>query len=280
MKLLLIDGNSLMFRAYYATLNSGEKETMDGIPTHGVRLFANFINTAVDRYEPTHMLVAFDAHGKTFRDNIVDYYKDGRSETPEGLIIQTPICKEYLEHRGIPWVAMPGWEADDVIGTAAEQHKDADITILSSDKDLIQLVTENVKYDRLLSGMSVMEEYRFDNIKEKTQFDLDKFVYGKALMGDTGDNIPGVRGVGEKTAIKLLDEYDDIEDIYKNIDNIKGSLQKNLIEGKWDAFISYKLALIDKFAPIQIAAEHIELDFNEDISEFYDKYEIVDLLRD
>ena len=258
-KIVLVDGNNLLFRSYYATAYNGNlMKNSKNFPTNALFGFVNMINKIVSEENPVYMIVAFDK-GKTFRHEKYDFYKGGRAETPDELKQQFPVAKELLTKMGIKYYEIDNYEADDIIGTFSEYcNKDSNYRglIVSSDKDLLQLITEEVDIKLLKSKdyiyytkQSFIDDYKINPINV---IDL------KALMGDPSDNIPGVKGIGEKTALKLLEEYKTLDNIYENIDKIKGATQKKLIEDKDNAYMSYEIATIIKDAPLEININDIK----------------------
>ena len=253
-KIVLVDGNNLLFRSYYATLYTGNiMRNKDGFPTNGVYGFVNMINKIVNDEKPEYMMVAFDI-GKTFRHEKYERYKDGRKETPDELKVQFPIAKKILAAMGIKYLECAGYEADDIIGTVSmwcEKDPEYEALIVSSDKDLLQLISDEttVKDYIMMDRKTFNETYGFEPIH---MIDL------KALMGDASDNIPGVRGIGEKGAIKLVSEYTTIENIYANINNIKGATQTKLIEGEDDAYYSKDLVTIYRDVPLDISFDDLK----------------------
>lgn len=252
-KIVLVDGNNLLFRSYYATAYSGNiMRNKDGFPTNGVYGFVNMINKIIAEEKPEYMMVAFDI-GKTFRHEKYADYKGGRNATPEDLKIQFPVAKKILTAMGIKYLECDGYEADDIIGTISmwcEKDDDYEALIVSSDKDLLQLISDETTVKLLktkdyiwMDKKTFIDTYGFDPIH---MIDL------KALMGDSSDNIPGVKGIGEKGAIKLVSEYQTIDNIYDNINNIKGATQTKLIEGHEDAYYSKDLVTIYRNVPLDI----------------------------
>ena len=220
-KIVLVDGNNLLFRSYYATAYSGNiMRNKDGFPTNGLYGFVNMINKIVYEEKPQYMMVAFDV-GKTFRHEKYADYKGGRKETPDELKMQFPIAKEILTAMGIKYLECPGYEADDIIGTISkwtENDDNFEALIVSSDKDLLQLISKETVVKLLRSkDYIMMTESVF---KETYGFEPIRMIDLKALMGDASDNIPGVKGIGEKGAIKLLSEYKSLDNVYNNIDDI------------------------------------------------------------
>ena len=257
-KVILIDGNNILFRSYYATAYSGNTmKNSKGFPTNGLYGLVNMLNKIINEENPTYIMVAFDK-GKTFRHEKYTDYKGGRMATPDELKMQFPVAKELVKAMGINYYEIDNYEADDIIGTFAEKcnnNKDFDAVIISSDKDLLQLITDEVEVKLLKTSGSIrMTREEFINtygIEPKRMVDL------KALMGDASDNIPGVKGIGEKTAISLLKEYGTLENLYNNIDSVKGKVKEKLEQDKDNAFMSYDIATIYKEVPIDTDFEKI-----------------------
>lgn len=252
-KIVLVDGNNLLFRSYYATLYTGNiMRNKDGFPTNGVYGFVNMINKIVNDEKPEYMMVAFDI-GKTFRHEKYERYKDGRKETPDDLKVQFPIAKKILAAMGIKYLECAGYEADDIIGTVSmwcEKDPEYEALIVSSDKDLLQLISDETTVKLLKTKDYIMMDRKTFN--DTYGFEPIHMIDLKALMGDASDNIPGVRGIGEKGAIKLVSEYTTIENIYANINNIKGATQTKLIEGEDDAYYSKDLVTIYREVPLDV----------------------------
>ncbi len=259
-KVILVDGNNLLFRSFYATSYSGViMKNSKGFPTNGLYGFINMMNKIIDEEKPEYILVAFDK-GKTFRHEKYDSYKAGRREMPEELKLQFPVAKEVLDALGIKHFEIDNFEADDIIGTLARIVDEEDefiATIVSSDKDLLQLISDEVEVkllkqsDYIRMNKEVFKK-TYGGIEPINMIDL------KALMGDSSDNIPGVKGIGEKTAIKLLSEYKTIDNLYKNIDDIKGAVQKKLIDDKDNAYMSYDLATIYRDVPLDFTLNDLK----------------------
>ena len=258
-KVILVDGNNLLFRSFYATSYSGViMRNSRGFPTNGLYGFINMINKILDEEKPEFVLVAFDK-GKTFRHEKYDSYKAGRREMPEELKLQFPVAKEVLDALGIKHFEIDNYEADDIIGTLAKMVDEEDefvATIVSSDKDLLQLISDEVEVKLLKQS----DYIRMNKEVFKKYYGVDpiNMIDLKALMGDSSDNIPGVKGIGEKSAIKLLSEYKTLDNLYNNIDKIKGAMQKKLIEGKENAYMSYDLATIYREVPIDFKLEDLK----------------------
>ena len=281
-KLILVDGNNLLFRSYYATAYTGNfMKNSKGFPTNALFGFTNMINKIIEEEKPTRMIVAFDK-GKTFRHEKYDFYKAGRGETPDELKLQFPIAKEMLGYMGIKYYEINDYEADDIIGTFARlcnENDDFIGTIISSDKDLLQLISPQVDI-KLLKQKDYIR-YNVDTFKDAYGIEPINIIDLKALMGDSSDNIPGVKGIGEKTALKLLQEYKTLDGIYENIDKIKGATKNKLIEDKDNAYMSYSIATIVTDVPMEIDLDDIkvkEIDL-EKLNSLYEELEFYSFLK-
>ncbi|MBR1416365.1 MAG: DNA polymerase I [Bacilli bacterium] len=250
-KVILVDGNNLLFRSYYATAYTGNvMKNSKGFPTNALYGFILMMNKIIEEEKPEYIAVAFDI-GKNFRKQKYETYKAGRAQTPDELKLQMPIARTILDAMGIKYFEIEPYEADDIIGTLAKEaecDKDFDATIISSDKDLLQLISNQVDV-KLLKQKDYIR-YDHDKFVEDWGFEPIRMIDFKALAGDPSDNILGVKGIGEKTAISLLTKYDTIEDIYEHIDEINGKLKDKLQEDKENAFISKEIATIYKEVPI------------------------------
>ena len=253
-KVVLIDGNNLIFRSYYATAYRGEILTNSkGLPTNAVYAYIQMLLKIISEEKPSHIMVAFDK-GKTFRHESYDDYKGGRSETPKELKEQIPYAKKVTRAMGITVEEIENYEADDIIGTYSK-NIDEEVLVVSSDRDLLQLISPNVKM-KLLK----MKDYVYYNEKsfyEDYGIKPIEIIDLKALMGDSSDNIKGVVGIGEKTALKLIKEYHTIDNLYKNIDDLKGKVKENLLNDKESAYKSLELATIYLDVPIEVNLEKI-----------------------
>ena len=240
-KLVLIDGNSLINRAFYAM---PVLTTKDGEYTNAVYGFMNMFFKMLSEERPTYVGVAFDLKAPTFRHKIYAEYKGTRKPMPEELRPQIPLLKELLCLMGIKTFELEGSEADDIIGTIAKAT-DVQTIIITGDKDSFQLVDEQTEVHFTKRGITDVEVYNLSNFKEKTELEPCQIVHLKALMGDSSDNIPGVSGIGEKTAKSLLKEYFSVENVYEHVDELKGKLKDKIVEGKENAMLSKTLATID-----------------------------------
>ena len=271
-KIVLVDGNNLLFRSYYATAYTGNiMRNKEGFPTNGVYGFVNMINKIISEEKPEYMMVAFDI-GKTFRHEKYERYKDGRRETPDDLKVQFPVAKKILTAMGIKYLECAGYEADDIIGTISmwcEKDPEYEALIVSSDKDLLQLISDETVVKLLKTKDYIWMDKKTFN--DTYGFDPIHMIDLKALMGDASDNIPGVKGIGEKGAIKLVSEYKTIDNIYENIDKIKGATQIKLIDGKEDAYYSKDLVTIYREVPLDITFDDL-LYKGENADELIDIY--------
>ena len=258
-KLILIDGNNLMFRSYYATAYSGNMmKNSKGFPTNALFGFISMLNKIISEEKPEYMAVAFDI-GKNFRKEEYDFYKEGRIETPEELKMQMPIAREILDKMGIKHFELAPYEADDIVGTIVkmtEEDKGFASVIVSSDKDLLQLISDETEVKLLKQSGFI--RYNHQTFVEDYKIEPIRMIDLKALMGDASDNIPGVKGIGEKTALKLLQEYTSLENLYANIDKISGKTKEKLINDKEMAFISKKIATIYQEVPLNIVLEDLK----------------------
>lgn len=279
-KIVLIDGNNLMFRSYYATAYAGNlMKNSKGFVTNALYGFANMMNKIIHEEEFSYILVAFDK-GKTFRHDTYSLYKAGRIETPADLKNQFPKAKEMLDAMGIKWYETDGYEADDIIGTLSKIATDNDYEtlIVSSDRDLLQLINDKVTVKLLKTKDYIMMTK--DAFVSEYNLEPIKIIDLKGLQGDKSDNIPGVKGIGEKTALKLLQDYGSLENIYVNIDNIKGKVKENLINYKDDAFASKQLATIYKEVPLDFTLEDtLYRGANDKLKSFYEDLEFYSFIK-
>lgn len=284
-KLLLIDGSSVAFRAFFALYNQIDRfRNQAGLHTNAIYGFHLMLDHMMKRVQPTHILVAFDAGKTTFRTEMYADYKGGRAKTPDEFREQFPYIREMLKALGVPFYDLVNYEADDVIGTldkmAERTEVPFDVTIVSGDKDLIQLADANTVVEISKKGVAEFEEFTPDYLMEKMGITPEQFIDLKALMGDKSDNIPGVTKIGEKTGLKLLQEYGSLEGIYANVDSFKASkMKENLINDKAQAFLSKTLATIDTNAPITIGLEDLVYHGPnlEALAKFYDEMGFVQL---
>lgn len=283
-KLVLIDGNSLSFRAFYALpLLSNHA----GIHTNAVYGFAMLLEKIIKEEKPNHFLVAFDAGKTTFRHSKYSEYKGGRQKTPPELSEQFPYIRQLLDAYHIKRYELDNYEADDIIGTLSRQADEADFEtiIITGDRDLTQLATDNVTIYYTKKGVTDVDHYTPEFIAEKYQGLVPKQIIDmKGLMGDTSDNIPGVAGVGEKTAIKLLNQFESVEGVYEHIEEVTAKkLKEKLINSKDDALMSKDLATINVHSPVEVSLEDTKLTLQDDTAEkieLFKKLEFKQLLAD
>jgi DNA polymerase I len=278
-KLILIDGNSIMFRAYYATAYPGAKlmQTSSGIYTNALFAFVSMFEKIVD-VNDHYVLVAFDTKEPTKRHLAYEGYKAGRIKMPEELIVQIPLINQYIEISGIKHYSKPGYEADDIIGTLAKQgqKEGLEVEVYSSDKDLLQLVDDHITVNLLKKGMK--EVHRFDPafLYETYGLNQHQMIDLKALMGDPSDNIPGVPGVGEKTAIKLLQTYETLDNLLSKKEEIQGKLGEKIKENEALAILSKSLVTIDTNASLDITFHDLiqKPTDKRAITQFYQSYDL------
>lgn len=283
-KLVLIDGNSLSFRAFYALpLLSNHA----GIHTNAVYGFAMLLEKIIKEEKPNHFLVAFDAGKTTFRHSKYSEYKGGRQKTPPELSEQFPYIRQLLDAYHIKRYELDNYEADDIIGTLSRQadEEDFETIIITGDRDLTQLATDNVTIYYTKKGVTDVDHYTPKFIAEKYNGLVPKQIIDmKGLMGDTSDNIPGVAGVGEKTAIKLLNQFESVEGVYEHIEEVTAKkLKEKLINSKDDALMSKDLATINVHSPIEVSLEDTKLTLQDDTAEkieLFKKLEFKQLLAD
>lgn len=254
-KLVLIDGNSLINRAFYAT---PLLSTKSGVYTNAVYGFINMFLRILSEVKPTYVTVAFDVHAPTFRHKMYTEYKGTRKPMPEELRPQIPLLKEVLTLMGVNIVEKAGIEADDIIGTIAK-HTKIQTYIYTGDKDSFQLVDEETSVCFTKRGITELEVYNNDNFTEKTTLVPSQIIELKSLMGDSSDNIPGISGIGEKTALSLLASYKTLDGIYEHIDELKGKLKEKIENGKESAYLSKTLATINVDCDIDVDVEKMRI---------------------
>jgi DNA polymerase-1 len=282
-KLLLIDGNNLLFRSYYATAAMGNlMQNSMGVYTNGVFGFVSTIQALLNR-EFTHILVAFDCKGKTFRHEKFTEYKGTRKETPEELIMQMPLVREYLDAAGVPRYEIDHYEADDIIGFCSTRFaNDFDaIEIFSNDHDMLQLVSGKVTQIISKKGLSEVEVYTPQFMVEKLGIRPDQMPDYKGLVGDASDNIPGIPGVGDKTAVKLLGDYQTLENVIAHSDEIKGKLQEKILTYQDQARFSKEMATIVRDFPNELSVEKVRYQAGDisPLRKFFQKMEFRAFLR-
>lgn len=272
-KLLILDSNSILNRAFYGVRYLSAK---DGTPTNAIYGFLNILLKLIKEQEPDYICAAFDVKAPTFRHKQYEGYKAQRKPMPEGLAAQMPLAKDVLRAMGITILEKEGYEADDIIGTVARLCEESEIScfIATGDKDDLQLASDKTKVILTVTKSGYNETIIYDDkaVKEKYHVTPTEFIDVKALMGDPSDNIPGVKGVGEKTAMSLIEKHHSIEYIYENIDDIglKGAMLQKMKDGREMAFMSKELATINRNTPIEFNAEKCVFDGFENNGELYE----------
>ncbi|MBP2015912.1 DNA polymerase I [Anaerococcus degeneri] len=256
---MLIDGSSLIFRAFFALPNLSNN---DGVMTNGVYGFLTMYRNAFDKYKPDYVLVAFDRSSKTFRNDEYKDYKANRDKTPNELSYQFGILKDVLDSMGVKYTDLDGFEADDIVGTYAEMAKEAGdrAVLITGDRDYLQLVDDDVLVYLTKKGVSDTVEYTVEKIEEEYGITPKQLIDVKGLMGDKSDNIPGVDGIGEKRALDFIRKYGSIENLYDNLDDISGKKTKeNLENGEAVAYMSKKIGTIVTHAPVEFEYDDLAL---------------------
>lgn len=272
-KLLILDSNSILNRAFYGVRYLSAK---DGTPTNAIYGFLNILLKLIKEQEPDYICAAFDVKAPTFRHKQYEGYKAQRKPMPEGLAAQMPLAKDVLRAMGVTILEKEGYEADDIIGTVARLCEESEIScfIATGDKDDLQLASDKTKVILTVTKSGYNETIIYDDkaVKEKYHVTPTEFIDVKALMGDPSDNIPGVKGVGEKTAMSLIEKHHSIEYIYENIDGIglKGAMLQKMKDGREMAFMSKELATINRNTPIEFNAEECVFDGFENNGELYE----------
>ena len=272
-KLLILDSNSILNRAFYGVRYLSAK---DGTPTNAIYGFLNILLKLIKEQEPDYICAAFDVKAPTFRHKQYEGYKAQRKPMPEGLAAQMPLAKDVLRAMGVTILEKEGYEADDIIGTVARLCEESEIScfIATGDKDDLQLASDKTKVILTVTKSGYNETIIYDDkaVKEKYRVTPTEFIDVKALMGDPSDNIPGVKGVGEKTAMSLIEKHHSIEYIYENIDGIglKGAMLQKMKDGREMAFMSKELATINRNTPIEFNAEECVFDGFENNGELYE----------
>jgi 5'-3' exonuclease len=264
--LMLVDGMALLFRAFYATAVTGQfMINSKGIPTNGIHGFVKHLMTAVSSFKPTHLAVCWDMGSKTFRSELFEGYKANRSEPPVELLPQFDLVKEVTASFDIPNVGKVGFEADDCIGTIANQAKNhAEVSILTGDQDILQLLDDSISVVLMKKGYGNYLVHTPHTFMEEKGISPRQMVDLKALMGDTSDNYPGVKGIGEKTALKLLQEYKHIEGIISNLEKLSKSNRTKIEQDLEMLYLSRKLAKIHCEVPVSCNLADAELKIEKD----------------
>ncbi|WP_295248849.1 DNA polymerase I [uncultured Catenibacterium sp.] len=282
-ELILIDGNSLLFKAFYATSYTGNyMVNRNGIPTNGVYGFARMVDKILDN-NPKYVIVAFDYGKKTFRNELLDTYKAQRKETPEELIPQFSLAREYLTAHNITWYEVEGFEGDDIIGTLVDfgEKNNLKVSVYTGDKDAFQLISPQTTIYRTVKGVTELDIYNEQTLLDKYGLKPDQIRDFLGLMGDTADNIPGIKGVGEKTALKLLHQYETIEGLEEHQNELKGKMGEKIRAGMEDALMSKKVATILRDVPIEVDLNKALYEgYNyETLKSFYETYDMNSLIK-
>lgn len=253
--LMLVDGMALLFRAYYATAVTGQfMYNEKGIPTNGVYGFVKHLLTAVSSFKPSHVAVCWDMGSQTFRNEMYDSYKANRGEPPLELIPQFDLAKEVVKSFDIPNIGRKGYEADDCIGTIAKKaHNDIHVQILTGDKDILQLLDQQISVILMQNGYGNYAVHTKESFYEEKGILPQQMIDVKALMGDSSDNYPGVKGIGEKTALKLIQQYDHVEGILSNLDKLTKGQRTKIEQDLEMLYLSQKLAKIYCEVPIEFS---------------------------
>lgn len=264
-KVLLVDGMALLFRGFFATSFRGNfMLNSKGVPTNGIYQFLRYMLDAIDEFEPTHVICCWDMGSKTFRTEMYEGYKANRDEAPVELVPQFDLVKEVVEAFDIPNIGLKNFEADDCIGTLAKNYApEHDVYILTGDQDILQLVDEGIHVAIMRKGIGNYEVFTIDNFYEKKGISPKQVIDMKGLMGDTADNYPGVKGIGEKTALKLLQEYETIDQLLDNVANLTKGLQTKINQDLDMLHLSRKLAEIKCDVPVQCNIEDAKWNMDE-----------------
>lgn len=281
-KIVLIDGHSILNRAFYGLPDLTNSE---GLHTNAVYGFLNILFRTLEEEQPQYLAVAFDVHAPTFRHQMYADYKGTRKPMPSELREQVPMLKEVLRAMDIELVEKAGYEADDILGTLAErcEKKGMEVTVVSGDRDILQLASDRImiRMPKTVRGKTTIENYHAKEVMERYQVEPKQIIELKALMGDTSDNIPGIPGVGEKTATKLIVEYGSIENAYVHVEEIRPNKAKESLKNNYDlAVMSKKLATIDTNAPVECDLEHAEIRnlYTEEAYEMFRRLDFKNLL--
>lgn len=258
-KLVLIDGTALLYRGFFAI--PPYLATKDGVQTNAVYGVSLMLLNIFTQEKPDYVAIAFDSREKTFRHEEFKEYKAHRPPPPPGLHEQLPILEEVLRAFDIPVFKLPGYEADDIIATLTKQaseHERINVAIATGDLDMTQLVNERVYVFAPQNGFNKTTVYDIAGVGEKFGLRPDQIIDYKALRGDASDNIPGVKGIGEKTAVKLLQEYETLESVYDHLADISGAVGRKLADDREMAFFSKKLVILDCKVPIELDLKRCE----------------------
>ncbi|MCM3396545.1 5'-3' exonuclease [Oceanobacillus profundus] len=279
---LLVDGMALLFRGFFATSFRGNfMRTSKGIPTNGIYQFMRYFLDAVDTFKPSHVICCWDMGSKTFRTELYEGYKANRDAPPEELIPQFDLVKEVVEAFDMPNIGLVNFEADDCIGTLARIYSKTDeVIILTGDQDILQLVDEGIRVAIMKKGQGNYEVFDRHNFYEKKGISPEQIIDLKGLMGDTADNYPGVKGIGEKTALKLLQEYETIDNLLDNIDRLPKGVQTKINNNLDMLHLSRSLARIKCDVPISCSLDTALWKYDKDrVSMKFEELEFKNLAK-
>ncbi|WP_127495024.1 5'-3' exonuclease [Paenibacillus glycanilyticus] len=278
-KILIVDGMALLFRAFFAQQYSARRMA-DGTPTNAIYGFMQYLFDAVNQFQPTHVACCWDMGSKTFRTEMYSNYKANRPEAPDDLIPQFSLVKDIVAALGIPNIGIEGYEADDCIGTVSKQLSQmAHVYILTGDQDMLQLVEERIHVVIMKKGRGNYAVYDLGFLKEDKGIHPFQVIEMKGLTGDTSDNYPGVKGIGEKTALKLLQEFESIDGILSNLDSVSKSI-KAKIEADLDMLhLSRTLARINIEVPVACSLEECVWSVPAEAEVVFEKYRLASLLK-
>jgi 5'-3' exonuclease len=268
-KTLIVDGMALLFRAYYATSYGGYiRRTASGTPTNAIYGFVQYMFDAIKQFRPTHVICCWDMGSKTFRSEMFDQYKSNRAAPPEELIPQFDLVKDVVEALGIPNFGLKNFEADDCIGTLSNLvASESEVVILTGDHDMLQLLTDRISVAIMKKGMGNYLVYTPQLLWEEKQITPEQMIDLKGFMGDTSDNYPGVKGIGEKTALKLLQQFSCVEEVLGNLDKLTPTVRKKIEADRDMLVLSKTLATIKKDAPVECELAACRLSIKRETAE-------------
>jgi len=263
--ILLVDGMALLFRGFYATaFRRNFMENTNGVPTNGIFQYMRYLFHAIHKFQPTHVISCWDLGKDTFRTELYESYKANREDPPKALVPQFSLVKKVMAAYQIPNVSLKNYEADDCIGTLAETYKNEHlVTILSGDQDFRQLVDKHVQLALMLRGQGNYQLYTNDNFYDLVGITPEQIIDKKALMGDSADNYPGVKGIGKKTALKFIKQYGSIDRLLESMDGLTESMQKRLTDNLEILYLSKELATIKRQLPLKLPVEQALFAYEE-----------------
>lgn len=261
--ILLVDGMALLFRGFYATYRRRHSLLNDaGVPINGVHQFVRYFFDCMLTFQPTHVIFCWDEGKTTFRNELYEPYKTNRPDPPKELIPQFSIAKKVVQAFSLPNVSLAHFEADDIIGTIATNFPHEQTTIQTGDRDLLQLVNEHTQVALMKKGLGNYDVYHIDNFYEKVGLSPEQYVDFKGLTGDPADYYPGIKGIGEKTALKLLQQFDSFEVVLQHKDKLTPRLRNNIMEEKEMFYISRHLAKVKCDVPVDISLDEAKFSLN------------------